>query len=161
MGLEVLGVVENMSGLEQRVSSLRFLAGGSSGEAGAAEPVDVTEAALAALSRIAPDLVACSDVFLPTKGGAQAMARDMGVPFLGRIPLDPALSLAGARPQGFFLLQWAPLLHQSKVTLASTSGLAPSVKLKVRRAALSGAVIWVELGPNLWVTCRRAGAVSV
>ena len=98
VGLEVLGVVENMSGLEQAVSGLRFLAPGcadaSSGAPG--EPVDVTAAALAALARVAPDLVARSDVFLPTKGGARAMAADMGVPFLGRVPLDPALSLAGA-----------------------------------------------------------------
>lgn len=99
VGLEVLGVVENMSGLEQRVAGLRFFAPGSSADpssgAAAQPPVDVTEAALAALAAVAPDLVARSDVFLPTKGGARAMAADMGVPFLGRIPLDPALSLAG------------------------------------------------------------------
>ena len=89
----MLGVVENMSGLEQRVSGLRFY---SSSGSSTAEPVDVTEAALAALAQVAPDLVAHSDVFVPTKGGAAAMAHDMGVPFLGRVPLDPALSLAGA-----------------------------------------------------------------
>jgi hypothetical protein len=47
-------------------------------------------------------LVAHTDVFSPTAGGAQAMAADMGVPFLGRIPLDPALSLAGEGGSSIF-----------------------------------------------------------
>jgi hypothetical protein len=97
VGLEVLGVVENMSGLQQRVAGLRFYSTPTANiGAAASEPVDVTEAALAALAAVAPDLVVHSDVFVPTKGGAAAMAADMGVPFLGRVPLDPALSLAGA-----------------------------------------------------------------
>ena len=112
VGLEVLGVVENMSGLQQRVAGLRFYSTPASGAA-AAEPVDVTEAALAALAQVAPDLVAHSDVFVPTKGGAQAMAADMGVPFLGRVPLDPALSLAGARTP---CCAWC-MLHAGAVAL--------------------------------------------
>ena len=42
------------------------------------------------------DIVAQSDVFKPTKGGAEHMAADMDVPW--RVPLDPALSLAGQPP---------------------------------------------------------------
>jgi len=34
-------------------------------------------------------------IFQPTTGGAEAMCRQMGVPFLGRIPLDGAVAAAG------------------------------------------------------------------
>lgn len=96
VGLKVLGVVENMSGLQQPVEGVRFLQApaGSSAQ----PPVDVTAAVLGALRQVAPDLgslIVQSDVFRATRGGAESMAADMGVPFLGRVPLDPALSLAG------------------------------------------------------------------
>lgn len=32
-----------------------------------------------------------SQIFPPTTGGAKKMASDMGVPFLGRLPLDPRI----------------------------------------------------------------------
>ncbi len=95
VGLKVLGVVENMSGLQQPVDSVRFL---SVPADPAQKPEDVTAAALEALRKVAPDLsclIVQSDVFRATKGGAESMAASMGVPFLGRVPLDPALSLAG------------------------------------------------------------------
>lgn len=94
VGLNILGVVENMSGLQQPLASMRFMAQ----SAGAAAPRDVTQELLGLLRGSALDadsIVAQSDVFKPTKGGAEHMAADMGVPFLGRVPLDPALSLAG------------------------------------------------------------------
>lgn len=37
------------------------------------------------------------DVFHPSGGGAEKMAASMGVPFLGRVPLDPHLSRAAER----------------------------------------------------------------
>lgn len=40
------------------------------------------------------ELLAETEVFHAEGGGASAMAREMAVPFLGRIPLDPALSRA-------------------------------------------------------------------
>lgn len=95
VGLKVLGVVENMSGLQQPVDTVRFL---SVPADGAQKPTDVTAAVLDALRHVAPDLgslIVQSDVFRATKGGAESMASSMGVPFLGRVPLDPALSLAG------------------------------------------------------------------
>jgi len=33
-----------------------------------------------------------TQIFAPTKGGAEAMAKEMQVPFLGRIPLDPSIA---------------------------------------------------------------------
>ena len=83
-----------MSGLQQPLASLRFMAQ----SAGSGAPRDVTQELLALLegSTLKADaIVAQSDVFKPTKGGAEHMAADMGIPFLGRVPLDPALSMAG------------------------------------------------------------------
>jgi ATP-binding protein involved in chromosome partitioning len=57
LGIPVLGVVENMSGIVCPACGSRF------------------------------------DVF--GSGGGERMAADMGVPFLGRIPLDPSVSRAG------------------------------------------------------------------
>lgn len=97
VGLNILGVVENMSGLRQPLASMRFV----SQAAGDSAPRDVTHELLALLKGSAlnvEDIVAQSDVFKPTKGGAEHMAADMDVPFLGRVPLDPALSLAGQPP---------------------------------------------------------------
>ncbi|KAK9909844.1 hypothetical protein WJX75_008303 [Coccomyxa subellipsoidea] len=102
VGLKVLGVVENMSGLQQPVDSVRFLCIPSDG---AQKPADMTAAVLEALRHVAPDLgslMVQSDVFRATKGGAESMASSMGVPFLGRVPLDPALSLAGEEGRSAF-----------------------------------------------------------
>ena len=83
-----------MSGLQQPLASMRFMAQSTGSEA----PRDITQELLALLEKSTLDansIVAQSDVFKPTKGGAEHMAADMGIPFLGRVPLDPALSLAG------------------------------------------------------------------
>ena len=42
------------------------------------------------------------EVFHPSGGGAQQMAKSMGVPFLGRVPLDPHLSRAAERGESAF-----------------------------------------------------------
>jgi len=44
---------------------------------------------------VCPHCGETTDVFL--SGGAEAMADDAGVPFLGRIPMDPAVVVAGER----------------------------------------------------------------
>jgi len=44
---------------------------------------------------VCPHCGETTDVFL--SGGAEAMAGDAGVPFLGRIPMDPAVVQAGER----------------------------------------------------------------
>ena len=46
--------------------------------------------------------VAQTEVFHATKGGAQQMAKDMQVPFLGRVPLDPLLSRAAEEGRSAF-----------------------------------------------------------
>lgn len=94
VGMKILGVVENMSGLQQPLASMQFM----SQSAGDKAPRDVTQELLALLKGSAlnaEDIVARSEIFKPTKGGAEHMAADMDIPFLGRVPLDPALSLAG------------------------------------------------------------------
>ena len=87
--LNVLGVVENMAEYATPLASLRFR------DAGGA---DATEAALAALQAHCPELLALTAVahiFPPgSKGGVQGMAEQFGVPFLGRVPLDPRITQA-------------------------------------------------------------------
>ena len=42
-----------------------------------------------------PNCNHCTDIFVPSSGGAEKMCADMSVPFLGKVPLDPRLSHAG------------------------------------------------------------------
>ncbi len=46
--------------------------------------------------------VAQTEVFHASKGGAEQMAKDMQVPFLGRVPLDPLLSRAAEEGRSAF-----------------------------------------------------------
>nr|AFN53684.1 putative ATP-binding protein [Linum usitatissimum] len=81
VGVEVLGVVENMSGLCQPLTDLKFL------KPGETEQTDVTERILELIREKVPemlDLVAYSEVFDSSAGGAALMCREMGVPFLGK-----------------------------------------------------------------------------
>lgn len=81
--LPVLGVVENMSGLSVPIGNLRFAS---------PQGDDVTADVMASLSEKLRSCVATCQVFEPTSGGAEAMASSMGIPFLGRVPLDPQIS---------------------------------------------------------------------
>ncbi|KAL2652197.1 hypothetical protein R1flu_020325 [Riccia fluitans] len=99
VGIPVLGVVENMSGLQQKVDSLRFKAVGDDGE-----EKDVTEYAVGEISKHAPHLLsmfAHMEVF-HVGDGAEKMARDMKVPFLGRVPMDPKLGKAAEEGRSCF-----------------------------------------------------------
>mmetsp|Transcript_11907 Transcript_11907/g.16139 ORF Transcript_11907/g.16139 Transcript_11907/m.16139 type:complete len:350 (+) Transcript_11907:125-1174(+) len=99
VGIECLGVVENMSGLEQAVGKFKFL------DRSAGADVDVTAAVLAALATVMPnaaDIVARTEVFHPSGGGGENLAKLAGVPFLGRVPLDPSLSLAAEQGRSAF-----------------------------------------------------------
>ncbi|KAK1294123.1 Cytosolic Fe-S cluster assembly factor NBP35 [Acorus calamus] len=96
VGIRVLGVVENMSGLRQPFMDLKFV---TSTEG------DVTEWAMKYVKEKAPELlsmVACSEVFDSSRGGATRMCLDMGVPFLGKIPLDPQLCRAAEEGSSCF-----------------------------------------------------------
>ncbi|OEL18849.1 Cytosolic Fe-S cluster assembly factor NBP35 [Dichanthelium oligosanthes] len=90
-GVPVLGVVENMSGLRQAISDMRFVKPSELGE------TDVTEWVLNYIKEKAPDLlsvVTYSEAFDSSKGGAEKMCHEMGVPFLGKVPMDPQLGKA-------------------------------------------------------------------
>ncbi|OAY71793.1 cytosolic Fe-S cluster assembly factor NBP35 [Ananas comosus] len=100
VGIKVLGVVENMSGLKQPLSDLRFV---KLGEGGGES--DATEWALNYIKSNAPELlnlVACSEVFDSSQGGAEKMCGEMAVPFLGKVPMDPQLCRAAEEGRSCF-----------------------------------------------------------
>ncbi|GJN27237.1 hypothetical protein PR202_gb15239 [Eleusine coracana subsp. coracana] len=99
VGVPVLGVVENMSGLRQTISTLKFVKPSESGD------TDATEWALNYIKDSAPELlsvVACSEVFDSSKGGAEKMCHEMRVPFLGKVPMDPQLCKAAEEGRSCF-----------------------------------------------------------
>lgn len=86
VGLPVLGVVENMAGLQIPWNACRMV--------DPATGVDCTEAFRDALisSRIDPSMhLICTDVFLSGSRGVLSMCEEANVPYMGRIPLDPML----------------------------------------------------------------------
>ncbi|OAY29587.1 cytosolic Fe-S cluster assembly factor NBP35 isoform X1 [Manihot esculenta] len=100
VGVEVLGVVENMSGLCQPLTDFRFMK-----LTEAAEQQDITEKVLECMREKAPEmlgLIAYSEVFDSSGGGATHMCREMGVPFLGKVPLDPHLCKAAEEGRSCF-----------------------------------------------------------
>ncbi|CAN8304872.1 unnamed protein product [Cochlearia groenlandica] len=104
VGVPVLGVVENMSGLSQPLKDVKFMkmvtdTGSSSSS------IDVTQEVISCLRENAPELlnvVACSEVFDSSGGGAERMCREMGVAFLGKVPLDPQLCKAAEQGKSCF-----------------------------------------------------------
>ncbi|EOY11094.1 Nucleotide binding protein 35 [Theobroma cacao] len=103
VGVPVLGVVENMSGLCQPLMDFRFLRMTETGE-----HTDVTEKVIEYMREKAPemvDLIAASEVFDSSGGGAAKMCREMGVPFLGKVPLDPHLCKAAEEGKSCFVDQ--------------------------------------------------------
>lgn len=100
VGVPVLGVVENMSGLCQPLTDFRFIRGTGSGE-----QIDVTDKIIKCMREKAPemlDLVAFSEVFDSSGGGAAKMCTEMAVPFLGKVPLDPQLCKAAEEGRSCF-----------------------------------------------------------
>ncbi|KAH7438715.1 hypothetical protein KP509_04G028200 [Ceratopteris richardii] len=100
VGIPVLGVVENMSGLLQPLSSLKFKSITINGD-----EEDVTAAVLQEIQRssnLLQSVYTYSEVFYASSGGAEKMAKDMKVPFLGRVPLDPGLSRAAEEGRSCF-----------------------------------------------------------
>ncbi|KAK9125060.1 hypothetical protein Scep_013906 [Stephania cephalantha] len=101
VGLRVLGVVENMSGLRQPVSDLHFMKVSETGE-----ERDVTEWALEYMRANAPeilDMVASTEIFDSSRGGAAKMCLEMDVPFLGKVPMDPQLGKAAEEGRSCFI----------------------------------------------------------
>lgn len=101
VGIPVLGVVENMSGLCQPVSEFKFFKMSETDE-----QKDMTEWFLQCIREKAPEmlnLVAFSEIFDSSAGGAAKMCSEMGVPFLGKVPLDPQLCKAAEEGRSCFL----------------------------------------------------------
>ncbi|XXG62322.1 hypothetical protein AAC387_Pa05g0699 [Persea americana] len=100
VGIPVLGVVENMSGLRQSIADFRFTKVTQNGDEN-----DATEWAMNYIQANAPELlslVACTEVFDSSGGGALKMCMDMQVPFLGKVPLDPQLCKAAEEGRSCF-----------------------------------------------------------
>lgn len=100
VGIPILGVVENMSGLRQPLSGFKFEM-----ETGTGEGKDVTKWVLERLRERAPEVlgaVAHIEVFDSRAGGAAKMCSEMEVPFLGKVPLDPQLCKAAEEGRSCF-----------------------------------------------------------
>ena len=81
----VLGIVENMSGLQVKVSDLQFRRGDAS---------DCTDDVIALLSEKCPEVLsmtASTDVFATSGLGPKGMADRFNCPYLGKLPLDKNL----------------------------------------------------------------------
>ncbi|OIV93382.1 hypothetical protein TanjilG_24102 [Lupinus angustifolius] len=126
VGVKVLGVVENMSGLSQPITDLKFMKLTDSGEQN-----DVTEWVMEIIREKSPELlslIACSEVFDSSGGGAVKMCSEMGVPFLGKVPLDPLLCKAAEEGRSCFAdtrcVSSAPALKKIIDKLMETNGLS-------------------------------------
>ncbi|KAL0384866.1 UNVERIFIED_CONTAM: Cytosolic Fe-S cluster assembly factor NBP35 [Sesamum radiatum] len=100
VGLQVLGVVENMSGFCQPLSGFRFMSVTETGE-----QKDMTDWVMTSMREKCPEmlnLIAFSEVFDSSAGGGVKMCMDMGVPFLGKVPLDPQLCKAAEEGRSCF-----------------------------------------------------------
>ncbi|XP_021727265.1 cytosolic Fe-S cluster assembly factor NBP35-like [Chenopodium quinoa] len=128
VGINVLGVVENMSGLCQPLRDIKFLK-----PSGTSEQSDVTEWALQYMKERAPELLnlmAYSEVFDSSGGGAMKMCQEMGVPFLGKVPLDPQLCKAAEEGKSCF--------EDQKCTASAPALKSIIEKLIPKRAAENG-----------------------
>ena len=117
VNVPVIGVVENMSGFAAPAYSARFATGSSitsSSEENEKRDSDSSDALLTQKIRavieahcaetgVDPNTARLEvDVFAPTRGGAEKMCADFSVPFLGRVPLDPAIAAAAERGASLF-----------------------------------------------------------
>uniref|UniRef100_A0A803QL89 Cytosolic Fe-S cluster assembly factor NBP35 n=1 Tax=Cannabis sativa TaxID=3483 RepID=A0A803QL89_CANSA len=134
VGIQVLGVVENMSGLSQPLMDFKFLRVTPTGE-----ERDVTEWAREYVKEKAPellDVIASSEVFDSSSGGALKMCMEMGVPFLGKVPLDPQLCKAAEEGRSCFtgekLGMGAPALKKIIDKLMENQGLSKMISSKMR-----------------------------
>jgi hypothetical protein len=105
-----------MAGLAMPINGLTFTA--PSGR-------DVTAEVLACLpSALRPCMAHC-DVFAASRGGAETMAREMGIPFLGRVPLDPALGRLAESGKSLQALKDAPSFQAFDAIVVGALSAAP------------------------------------
>ena len=124
VGVKVLGVVENMSGLCLPITDFKFMKLTDNGE-----QKDVTQWVWEYMREKAPEmlnLLACTEVFDSSGGGAVKMCNDMGVTFLGKVPLDPQLCKAAEEGSSCFAKKdcvvSAPALKKIIEQLIETNG---------------------------------------
>jgi Mrp family chromosome partitioning ATPase len=97
-GINVLGVVENMSGLKAPMDTVRFFNESTQTD----ESARVKEILAQHAPELAESLSVHTDVFTPSKGGAEAMCASTGTRFLGKVPLDPAIAKAAEYGKSVF-----------------------------------------------------------
>ncbi|CEG36757.1 nucleotide-binding protein 1 [Plasmopara halstedii] len=84
--INVLGVIENMSGVQRPLSDVKFVN---------ADGTDETANVFKLLQEKTPEILQYSvqmEVFPVSDGGGEAMAKKFNVPFLGRLPLDDKMT---------------------------------------------------------------------
>ena len=89
-GVKVLGVVENMSGSDLRLGEVTF-----SLDDGEKDVTELVKEALKAKGIDSDRLTIDCPVFAATRGGAEQMCKEKGIPFLGKVPLDTGIGRAG------------------------------------------------------------------
>lgn len=85
---------------------------------GKGEPEECTEATMRLIRERVPELehlVLSTQVLSNASGGAEKMAKDMQVPFLGRVPMDPELGKAAEEGKSFS--EYKPRHPSSQVAL--------------------------------------------
>lgn len=92
----VLGVVENMSGLQIRLSDMKFLKGRSDDveSNNGNSHQDCTQQVMSILKEKCPEVLSMTvttDIFPSSGLGPRGMATKYNVPYLGKLPLDPNL----------------------------------------------------------------------
>jgi Mrp family chromosome partitioning ATPase len=100
VGIKVLGVVENMSELRLQLESAEYVSVDAHGE-----EHNVTSELIDLLKLHAPHLLSSfikTPVFYGGAGGAEKMCKQMKVPFLGRVPMDPNLGQAADEGRSCF-----------------------------------------------------------
>jgi predicted RNA-binding Zn-ribbon protein involved in translation (DUF1610 family) len=51
---------------------------------------------------VCPNCKGESEIFRPTTGGGRGLAKEMGIPFLGAVPLDPRIRMACDYGESYF-----------------------------------------------------------
>jgi Mrp family chromosome partitioning ATPase len=97
-GVPILGIVENMGTYQATLNDLQFTT---------RDGVDCTATIIQKLHESCPEAFGCivnAEIFAPYKGGAERMATELGLPFWGRLPLDPKLLKACEEGKPFVTL---------------------------------------------------------
>ena len=90
----VLGVVENMSGLQMKLSDMRFLKTSGMTDSNNHSQEDCTQEVMSLLQEKCPEVLSMmvtTDIFPSSGIGPRGMATQYNVPYLGKLPLDPNL----------------------------------------------------------------------